>query len=173
MAKIEIKGVIAQVGIEWSGITTVAIQCLEPKENKRATIIVPCTVEAAKAFGQHLYQPVTVTVEIGNEPDALMSLEMVEALAEYAHNAWSGWMKYLKGKSTINDDGSWTIPESLAKRWQRQMDTGYEDLPEDEKPSDRDEADKIIHTVRLHGSAIGAKSAVMATVMTGEEPEIG
>ena len=66
-----------------------------------------------------------------------------EKLAAYAHDAWSRWMKYLFSKSTKNPDGSVTIPKDLVDRWTRQMTTKYEDLPEKEKPSDRDEADTI------------------------------
>ena len=67
-----------------------------------------------------------------------------EALAAYAHEAWSGWMKYMFEKSIVNSDGSLTIPEPLVKRWARQATTLYQDLPESEKESDRDEAKKII-----------------------------
>ena len=71
-----------------------------------------------------------------------------EKLAAYAHDAWSGWMRYMFDKSEFNDDGSVTIPASLVKRWQYQMLTPYQDLPEEMKPSDRDEADKILAIVK-------------------------
>jgi hypothetical protein len=67
-----------------------------------------------------------------------------EQLAEYAHDAWSGWMVYLFGKSTRNDDGTVTIPQWAAERWERQAHTPYAQLPESEKQSDRAEADKIL-----------------------------
>ena len=68
-----------------------------------------------------------------------------ESLADYAHEAWSGWMKYLYTKcSAIADDGAILIPASLVERWERQMNTSYSDLPENEKESDRKEADKMI-----------------------------
>lgn len=69
---------------------------------------------------------------------------LIEKLAAYAHDAWTGWMKYLFSKSIINDDGTATIPKWAVDRWTRQCDTTYEDLPEEEKTSDRNEADKII-----------------------------
>ncbi len=62
-----------------------------------------------------------------------------EALAEYAHAAWSGWMHYLFSKC----DGS-VIPPWAVERWKRQAATAYPDLPEEEKDSDRAEADKIL-----------------------------
>ena len=67
-----------------------------------------------------------------------------ELLAAYAHDAWSGWMLYLFQKSTRNPDGSVTIPASLVHRWVRQLETSYDQLPHEERYSDRVEAQKII-----------------------------
>lgn len=67
-----------------------------------------------------------------------------EALAEYAHEAWAGWMKYMFGKSTESSMGYVEIPAELVQRWQRQMNTPYSELPENEKESDRAEADKML-----------------------------
>jgi hypothetical protein len=66
-----------------------------------------------------------------------------EDLAAYAHEAWSGWMKYLLSKCKTGPDGSFIIPEEFAQRWMRQMGTPYKDLPEGEKKSDREEAVKM------------------------------
>jgi len=70
--------------------------------------------------------------------------EKIEVLSNYAHSAWSGWMKYLFSKSTQNTDGSVTIPKESIDRWTRQMNTAYKDLPESEKASDRKEASEIL-----------------------------
>ena len=75
-----------------------------------------------------------------------------ERLAEYAHEAWSGWMKYLFEKCdgglpmvlSALEDGSLIIPKEFVDRWRRQMNIPYEDLPKNEKKSDRDEADRMI-----------------------------
>ncbi len=71
-------------------------------------------------------------------------MELREKLADYAHEAWSGWMKCMFEKSTINSDGEIVIPASLVERWKRQMNTPYDKLPENEKISDRKEADIMI-----------------------------
>lgn len=71
-----------------------------------------------------------------------------EALADYAHQAWSGWMQYLFGLSTINDDGTVTIPATSVERWQRQVRTPYTELSEAEKESDRKEADRMLAIMR-------------------------
>jgi hypothetical protein len=70
-----------------------------------------------------------------------------EALADYAHEAWSGWMNYLLSKSTVNDDGTWTVPAWAAERWHRQMSTPYHLLSEEERDNDRAEADKMLEIV--------------------------
>lgn len=75
-------------------------------------------------------------------------MEVRELLASYAHNAWSGWMQYMFSRSTVNQDGSITIPAPLVERWTRQMTTSYEKLPEDEKLSDRAEADIMLEIMK-------------------------
>lgn len=81
-----------------------------------------------------------------------MGKELREELAEYAHDAWSGWMKYLfskcqEGTTDGFEDGSMVIPKWAVERWTRQMNTAYADLPESEKESDRAEADKMLEIV--------------------------
>lgn len=76
-----------------------------------------------------------------------MPEEVREKLAEYAHDAWSGWMRYLFEKSDVGDGDAVVIPGWAVRRWRRQMCTAYEDLPEDEKDSDRAEADKMLAIV--------------------------
>lgn len=79
-----------------------------------------------------------------------MQNELREKLAEYAHEAWSGWMKYMFEKggaiASANNDSwtEWHMYRSHYHRWQRQMNTPYERLPESEKASDRAEADKML-----------------------------
>ena len=72
-----------------------------------------------------------------------------EKLAEYAHKAWSGWMDYLFLKSTLNLDGTVTIPVWAVERWKRQAKTPYAELPEGEKKSDRSEADEMLSIVEV------------------------
>jgi hypothetical protein len=67
-----------------------------------------------------------------------------EALAELAHEQWVGWMRYMFSKSQFNDDGTVTIPEWAVDRWKRQVRTPYPELSDQEKSSDRTEADKVL-----------------------------
>jgi hypothetical protein len=76
-------------------------------------------------------------------------ISLLEALSDYAHGAWSGWMSYMFSKSVRNEDGSVTIPASLVERWTRQMSTPYWMLPENEKDSDRMEAKKMMEIAGL------------------------
>jgi hypothetical protein len=69
---------------------------------------------------------------------------MREKLADLCHRQWSGWMEYLFSKCSSNPDNSLTIPVWAVVRWTRQMATEYEQLFEDEKESDRKEADRFI-----------------------------
>jgi hypothetical protein len=73
--------------------------------------------------------------------------ELREALAEYAHAAWSGWMHRVFTKSTAQPDGTVVMRADLSEVWRRQADTPYEKLPDKEKASDLDEADKILGIV--------------------------
>jgi hypothetical protein len=77
-------------------------------------------------------------------------MDLIEFLADNAHESWSGWMRYLFEISEFNDDGSVTIPKEYVSRWRRQLNTPYEFLPEEEKKSDRQEAWKIISKVSEH-----------------------
>ena len=74
-------------------------------------------------------------------------IEEREALADYAHDAWSRWMTHLFKKSTSNKDGTVTIPKWAVDRWKRQINTPYNELSKSEKDSDRDEADKMLDTI--------------------------
>jgi hypothetical protein len=85
-----------------------------------------------------------------------MTQDTREALAEYAHDAWSGWMKYLFSKGEfievgVNAAGDtervFLMPTWAVDRWMRQMVTPYRILPENEKASDREEADKMLSII--------------------------
>jgi hypothetical protein len=71
----------------------------------------------------------------------------LEPLSKFCHDSWSGWMRYLFSKTHLSHDGDAIIPKEFVDRWNRQMNTEYEDLPENEKESDRKEARKIIDVI--------------------------
>lgn len=71
-----------------------------------------------------------------------------EKLAELCHKQWSDWTKYFFSKCNFNfsaiPEGAALIPNWAIARWRRQIKTDYKDLSEDEKESDRKEANKFI-----------------------------
>lgn len=69
---------------------------------------------------------------------------MREKIAAVQHAIWSHWMRYMFSCGTFNSDGTWVMPADKVERWQRQAETGYLDLPDEERESDRHQADKVI-----------------------------
>jgi len=86
--------------------------------------------------------------------------ELVELVADFMHDQWSHWMKYMYSKTfEFSDnlkeikhklsDGEWFgKTDGLFFRWHRQMNTAYAELSEKEKDSDREWARKLLHTIR-------------------------
>lgn len=81
--------------------------------------------------------------------DAIRSPELMELLASLEHERWSHWQRYLHSKCNFGDDGSLTIPAELAQRWAEQMSTQYEDLPEDQKESDREQVRRYLPIINM------------------------
>jgi hypothetical protein len=64
-------------------------------------------------------------------------------------------MRHLFKLSEERACGDVIIPPDLVKRWKRQVETKYGDLPEEEKESDRAEADKMIRIAARWPGALG------------------
>ena len=64
---------------------------------------------------------------------------MLEQLAAAEHERWSHWQRYLHGKGVRQPDGSLLLPAELVERWQRQIETPYTELTDQEKESDREQ----------------------------------
>jgi hypothetical protein len=108
-----------------------------------------CLVSAESGFAglQSMIAELSMVID-GPNPKATNILR--ESLAAYAHDAWSGWMEYLFSKCERDGDPEagherdLIIPAWAVERWKRQATTAYHALPEEEKASDRTEADKMI-----------------------------
>jgi hypothetical protein len=74
---------------------------------------------------------------------------MLERIASVQHDIWSHWMAYLFEVSTLNKDGSVTIPADKVERWKRQMNTNYSELSNDEKKSDLEQAKKVMTIIDI------------------------
>lgn len=70
---------------------------------------------------------------------------MLEKFASLQHDIWSHWMQYLYRCSGLDKEGNLVIPKVKKERWARQMDTKYADLPDEEKESDREQAEKVLN----------------------------
>lgn len=114
-------------------------------------VITEVTLTSAAIVGRVAVPPVIPDTPVGAD-----NPEVREALASYAHEAWSGWMKYMLNlchrlsdhTGDTADDDAQVIPAASAQRWIRQMNTPYADPPEAEKESDRAEADKILDRIK-------------------------
>lgn len=83
--------------------------------------------------------------------------QWVEEVAAIQHDQWSGWMEYLFSKCNDNidrfslePDGQLIIPAWAVERWKRQLLTKYADLSEEEKESDRKEAERYRELFETH-----------------------
>jgi hypothetical protein len=109
-----------------------------------------CGIELKAAWYRDQDQATKDILTLWNTRSAALSPAQAptlkEALAEYAHKAWSGWMKYLFAQCWLRD-GTATIPSEWRARWERQMNTPYAELTEAERESDRSEARDILAIV--------------------------
>ena len=72
---------------------------------------------------------------------------LLEQLAEIEHERWSHWQRYMHEKGEVQPDGSLVISSELVARWERQMNTPYEELSEEEKESDRDQVRRVLPVI--------------------------
>lgn len=73
---------------------------------------------------------------------------LIEELAGIEHERWSHWQRYVHGKAIRQPDGSLILPAELVERWERQFGSRYEDLPEDEKESDREQVRRYLPVLK-------------------------
>jgi hypothetical protein len=64
---------------------------------------------------------------------------LIEELAALEHRRWAHWQSYVHDNGQRQPDGSLLLPAALVDRWERQVNTRYEDLTNDEKESDREQ----------------------------------
>ena len=69
---------------------------------------------------------------------------LLEQLAAVEHERWSHWQRYVHSKGVRQPDGSLLLPADLVSRWERQINTNYAELDEQEKASDREQVGKYL-----------------------------
>lgn len=62
-----------------------------------------------------------------------------EQLAAIEHERWADWQKYMHGLSGTTPAGDLVLPVGLVRKWERQINTPYAELSEEEKESDRNQ----------------------------------
>lgn len=65
--------------------------------------------------------------------------EMIEKLAAIEHERWADWQKYCHSKGILDEFGNLKFMSGYIKNWERQINTHYNNLTEEEKQSDRDQ----------------------------------
>jgi len=126
------------------------------KKDERIRHLEACLHHVAKMFEIWSSEfPLTAFPPQGTSfpPQGTSVDEMREKLAALCHDQWSGWMEYLfskchKAPSSIGSMA--VIPGWAVLRWRRQMVTPYAKLSEEEKNSDRKEADRFL-ALLMHG----------------------
>jgi hypothetical protein len=74
---------------------------------------------------------------------------LIEELAALEHDRWAHWQRYVHDKGQRQPDGSVILPPDLVDRWDRQINTRYEDLTTEEKESDREQVRKYFPLLKL------------------------
>ena len=76
-------------------------------------------------------------------------IDILEELANNEHIRWSNWQKYVHSKCIKNEDGSLTIPKEYVEHWEYEINTDYDDLPDNIKESDRREVRQILEKLKF------------------------
>lgn len=93
--------------------------------------------------------------ELDKQLNETAEREFIEKGADLEHDRWARWQKYMFSKmeySEYQKDGKtiacYVLPADLWERWNRQIDTPYENLSEEEKESDRKETRNYLPLVK-------------------------
>ncbi len=70
--------------------------------------------------------------------------DLIEQLAAVEHERWSHWQRYVHSKCVRQPDGSLLLPADLVARWEKQIDTKYAELDDQERESDREQVRKYL-----------------------------
>lgn len=75
--------------------------------------------------------------------------KFIEEGARIEHERWAKWQNYLHSFLEWNNDlKAWVLPHEKKDRWQRQVNTPYSMLSEQEKESDRKEVRTYLPMIR-------------------------
>ena len=80
--------------------------------------------------------------------DRLINKGLIEFLSAKEHKRWTKWQRYLHSNCIKCEDGSLIIPKEKVERWERQINTDFEDLSEEEKQADRNQVYEILNNIK-------------------------
>jgi len=89
-----------------------------------------------------------IKLDLSTERNHKEIMKLIEVLANIEHIQWARWQKYLHSKCVKDKDGNLVIPVEFVERWERQINTPYAKLTEDEKESDREEAKRVLDKLK-------------------------
>lgn len=69
---------------------------------------------------------------------------ITDELAAVEHERWAHWQRFVHDQASRQPDGSLRLPAELVERWERQIETRFEDLSEKEKESDREQVRRYL-----------------------------
>ena len=69
---------------------------------------------------------------------------LIEELAAVEHVRWAHWQKYVHDQCDRLPDGRLAIPAELVRRWEKQIETLYAQLSDQEKDSDREQVERVL-----------------------------
>jgi len=72
---------------------------------------------------------------------------LIERLSAIEHERWSHWQRHVHSKGIRQPDGSLLLPAEVVARWERLIATGYAQLTEEEKVSDREQVSKYLPVI--------------------------
>lgn len=93
--------------------------------------------------------------------------EFVEKGAALEHARWAKWQNYLHTFLTWNNDlQAWVLPHEKKAHWQRQIETYYGALSENEKESDRKEVREYLPLIKnlLHTQATHLRAEIRGEI---------
>lgn len=84
--------------------------------------------------------------DFGNKCSICESIKesTIKRKAGAAHDIWSHWMRFQFTQGSFDSVGNFVIPLEKVERWQRQMNTNFVDLTDQEQKSDFEIAEKFM-----------------------------
>lgn len=73
-----------------------------------------------------------------------MKDSLIEELAAVEHERWAHWQRYMHDQCERLADGRLIIPAELVRRWEKQIETPYDRLSDDERESDREQVERVL-----------------------------